>query len=322
MSETLRDAAARYGVLIGAACSPELIEREPGYSQTLAREFNCIVAENCMKFVYLEPERGRFDFIHADTLARFAAQNSIRLRGHTLVWHAQIPAWLTEREYSRTEALDILNDHILGVAGHFRDTVFCWDVVNEALGDEGGWRRDTPWFRSIGVDFLDYAFRWAHEAAPDALLVYNDYGMEQPGVKADACYAMLRDMRSRGVPVHGVGFQFHLTAENRLDHAACSANMRRFRDLGLDVQFTEMDMGIKKPITEDLRQVQAEEYASRIRIGLDVGASAFVFWGFTDCYSWIPHFTKGEYDEPLLFDRDYRPKPAYAAVRAALRREA
>jgi endo-1,4-beta-xylanase len=318
MDGTLRDAAERRGVLVGAACTPSTIEQEADYGRALAAEFNCIVAENCMKFMYVEPERGRFDFAVPDRLVEFARQNRMRLRGHTLCWHVQLPAWFKEREWSRAEALGILRTHALAVVGHYRGAVFAWDVVNEALSDTGGWREDSPWYKAIGPDYLPWVFRWAHEADPQAQLFYNDYGMELPGPKADRCYRMLQDLLAQSVPVHGVGFQCHLGSENRLDRAAVSANVRRFRDLGLAVHFTEMDMGIQKPITEEARRIQAEEYANRIGIGLDAGVSAFVFWGFTDRHSWVPSFTQGEFDEALLFDRECRPKPAHEAVRRAL----
>lgn len=314
----LRDLAAARGLLIGTAVGPHWLDQEPAYAATLAREFNCLVAENCMKFMYLEPERGRFDFATADRLAAFAREHDMRLRGHTLVWHVQLPEWFRAREWSRAEALQVMETHITQVARHFRGQVFAWDVVNEGLADDGAWRRDSPWFKAVGEDYIEQAFRLAHAADPDAQLFYNDYGMELGAAKADACYRMLAGFLARGVPVHGVGFQFHLGAENRLDPATLVPNLRRFRDLGLAVHVTELDMGIKKPITDELRRQQAEEYATRIRICREAGVAAILFWGFTDKYSWIPSFTKGEYDEPLLFDREYRPKPAHAAICAAL----
>ena len=317
-SVTLRQLAERRNLLIGAACSPDLIANEPAYRETLAREFNCIVAENCMKSSYVQPRRGRFDFDAPDRLIGFARQNGMRVRGHTLVWHTQMPDWIRQGTFSRTEALDVLREHIVGALRHFRGDVFCWDVVNEALADDGSWRHDSPWFQMIGPDYVDYAFRFAHEADPELRLFYNDYGMDQGGVKADACYQMVRRMQSDGVPIHGVGFQHHLGLENRLDRSTCVAAMRRFGELGLAIHFTEMDMGIRKPVSDAFRHEQASEYANRVRIALDSGVTALMFWGFTDRHSWIPSFTKGEYDEPLLFDRDYRPKPAYEAIRDAL----
>ena len=319
MAATLREAAAARGVLVGTACSPNGIADEPVYAETLGREFNALVAENCMKFSYLQPERGRFDFGLADEIVAFAQAHDQRLRGHTLVWHNQIADWAREAEFSRSEALDVLQAHIFTVLEHFKGAAYCWDVVNEALADEGGWREKSPWFRAIGPDYLPQVFRWAHEADPELQLFYNDYGMELPGAKSDACYALLRGLLDDGVPLHGVGFQYHLGVENTLDYDACTANLRRFHELGLDIHFTELDMGIKQPTTDALLQEQAAEYANRFRIGLDHGyVSAFMFWGFTDKHTWVPAFTKGEYDDPLLFDRAYKKKPAYDAVLAAL----
>ena len=318
---TLSSEAERCGILIGAACAVKPLLEEAPYREVLAREFNVVTAENCMKFMYLQPERGRFDFADADRIAAFAREHAMRLRGHTLVWHNQLPAWLREGTFSKHEAMDLLREHIFTVLEHFRGTAYCWDVVNEALDDNGGWRENSPWYRLIGPEYLTHAFRWAHEADPTIQLVYNDYGMELPGAKSDGCYRMVCELLKQGVPLHGVGFQYHLGVENKLDPAACLANFRRFSALGLDLQFTELDMGIKKPITDALRQEQADEYASRFRIALETGAvSAMIFWGFTDRHTWIPAFTKGEFEEPLPFDRDYHPKPAYFAIRETLAR--
>lgn len=319
---SLRQLANRLGLKIGAAANPDLIEKHQRYWDTLSREFNCLVAENCMKFMYVQPARGCYNFAPADKLVAFARVHQMRLRGHTLVWHNQLPAWVTQGSYSRTEALDILQEHIFTVMSHFRGqsrAVDCWDVVNEALADDGSWRVKSFWYQSIGCEYVDYAFRWAHEADPDAKLVYNDYGMESPGQKSDAGYRLLRRLRKAGRPVHGVGFQCHLGVENRMDPARCCANFKRFQELGLDLQFTEMDMGIKKPVTSPLYQAQAQEYANRVQIALDTGGvSTLVFWGFTDRYSWIPGFTNGTFAAPLLFDRQYHPKPAYQSIRDVL----
>ena len=312
--DTLRAAADRCGIVLGTACNPTSIAEDPAYRETLAREFNGVVAENCMKFSNLQPERGQFTFADGDAVAAFAREHAMRLRGHTLVWHNQLSSWVKEGEFSKNEALDILRTHIFTVLEHYRGQAYCWDVVNEALDDDGGWRVKSPWFRLIGPEYLTYAFRWAREADPDIQLVYNDYGMELPGAKSDGCYRMLSELLDQGVPVDSVGFQYHLGVENKLDPKAVGDNFRRFSALGLDVQCTELDMGIPVPVTAELLQEQADEYANRFRIALDTGVSAMFFWGFTDRHTWVPGFTKGEYDEPLPFDKDYQPKPAYYAI--------
>lgn len=313
VATTLRAAAERIGLRIGSAFSFPAYNEDSRYAAVLAREFNCVTAENEMKPMFLQPERGRFDFSTAERLLDFAGEQDMAVRGHTLVWHNQMPLWLRQGGFSRLVALEILRDHVQQVCAHFRGRVWCWDVVNEALNDDGGWREKSPWFQMTQTEYIERAFVWAHEADPEALLFYNDYGMELAGAKGDACYRMLRDFLDRGVPVHGVGFQGHLGVENRLDDAFAN-QLRRFRDLGLAVHITEMDMGLPCPVTDEARQQQAEEYARRFRLALAAGVSAIVLWGFTDRYSWVPSFSKGAYDEALLFDREYQPKPAWQSV--------
>jgi len=317
---TLRKLADSRNLLIGAACTPRTIENEPDYRRVLAREFNCLVAENIMKFKYCQPEYRKYDFSESRKLVDFARKHRMKLRGHTLVWHTQIADWLLNGGFTRTQVMDILQEHVHTVAGHFRGDVFAWDVVNEPLADDGGWRKKSFWYNKLGPEYLERAFRCAHEADPGALLFYNDYGMELPGTKSDACYKLIKQLLRKGVPVHGVGFQFHLGWENRLDKRACLKNITRFNKLGLTVHFTELDMGIKKPITDESRREQADEYANRFQIALEApDVSAVVFWGFTDRHSWIPNFTKGEYDEGLIFDRNCRRKPAYKAIAEVLK---
>ncbi len=318
MATTLREAATRAGMRVGTCCTPKMIEADPVYAATLAREFDCIVAENCMKPKYQAPERGRFDFTEGDKLVAFARAHGMKLRGHTLAWHTQVIPWVADAAFTRTEALEILHEYVMTTVSHFRGGVWCWDVVNEAVTDEGGWRIKSPWFRLIGPDYIDHAFRWAHEADPEVRLFYNDYGLELPGPKANRALRLVRTLLDDGVPVHGIGFQGHLGLDNRFDRAQIIANLRCFRDLGLEVQFTEVDMGIPQPTTPEKLEQQAEEYATRIAIARDLGATAFVWWGFTDAHSWLPTFTKGQFDDGLLFDRDCRPKPAHGAVLRAL----
>lgn len=318
MAQTLRQAAAHAGMQVGTCCTPSVLQADPAAAALVAREFSCIVAENCMKPKYQAPERGRYDFAAGDELVAFARAHDQRLRGHTLVWHSQAMPWVIEASFTRAEALEVLRDYVQTTVNHFRGSVWCWDVVNEALTDEGDWRIKSPWFRLIGPDYLDHAFRWAHEADPAARLFYNDYGLEKPGPKADRALRLVRTLLDEGVPLHGIGFQGHLGLDNRLDRESIVANIRRFCDLGLEVQFTEVDMGIPQPTTTEKLAQQAEEYATRIAIARDVGATAFVWWGFTDAASWLPSFTKGTFDDGLLFDRACHPKPAYDAVVRAL----
>ncbi|GET35554.1 endo-1,4-beta-xylanase [Microseira wollei] len=317
---SLRSLAQNRGIVIGAAVAINALRNEPVYREVLAREFSSLTAENAMKFRFLHPKRERYDFTDADTLVTFAEDNNMKVRGHTLVWHIELPQWLTEGKFTRQQLLQILRDHIYTVVGHYRGQVFAWDVVNEGIGDNNG-LRDTIWLREIGPEYIDLAFRWAQEADPKARLFYNDYGGEGLGAKSDAIYNLVRGMVQRGVPIHGVGLQMHVGLNNAPPPADVAANIQRFAALGLDVHITEMDVQI-----QNATGTQAERFAAQAKIYRDLlgvclskrNCQAFVLWGFTDKHSWIPWFTKKP-DAALIFDNFYRPKPAYNALKEVLR---
>ena len=210
--ESLRDLAPRRGLAIGAAVDVSALRSDPVYAQILAQEFNMLTAENALKFGPLRPSRDSYDFSAADILVQFAQDHDMQVRGHTLVWHNQLPDWLTQGTFSREELSAILKEHILTVVGRYRGKIAAWDVVNEAVGDNGQ-MRDTFWLRGIGPEYLDLAFQWAHEADPQAKLFYNDYNGEGLGSKSDAIYRLLKELLQRRVPVDGVGLQMHLTLD-------------------------------------------------------------------------------------------------------------
>jgi endo-1,4-beta-xylanase len=316
---TLRTLAQERGIEAGAAVAPGPLRREPLYAQTLSREFSMLTPENAMKFGPVHPEPDRYDFADADYIVDFAEAYDMRVRGHTLVWHNQLPAWLTNGNWTRDELIDILREHITTMVGHYRGRVAAWDVVNEAVADDGS-LRDTIWLRGIGPEYVDMAFRWAHEADPDALLFYNDYAAEGLNPKSDAVYALVRGMLDRGVPINGVGLQMHVSLRWPPDPEAVAANMARLGALGLQVHVTEMDVRIQDGAgtTDERLAAQAGVYGDMMGVCLASSAcKAFVTWGFTDRHSWIPQFT-GHPDAPLPFDESYRPKPAYYAIMDAL----
>jgi endo-1,4-beta-xylanase len=323
----LREEASQAGILVGAAVRPDQLS-EQAYASTLAREFNMVEAEDAMKWWVVRPTRDTFDFRQADRIVDFAQAYGMKVRGHTLVWGRSNPSWLAE--YRDPQALHaILQDHIRRVVGHFRGKVFAWDVVNEAF-DEKGKLRSTIWYDGPGIGFagestkyIEQAFEWVHEADPDALLFYNDAEGEAVNAKSDAIYAMVKDFLSRGVPIDGVGLQMHIF-DRKADFAGIEANIARFTALGLQVHITEMDVALPANADgaasdpNDLEK-QADIYSQIARICIaHRGCTALQTWGFTDKYSWIRSTTKGAKGAALLFDRDYRPKPAYSALRLAL----
>lgn len=309
---SLRWLAQRQDLYIGTAVQFRPLQRQPMYRKVLVREFNMVTPENAMKFEVVHPERDHYDFTQADEIVQFARDRDLLVRGHTLVWHQQLPSWLTEGEFTREELKAILRDHIYTVVGHFRDRVSVWDVVNEAFNDDGT-LRDTIWLRGIGEEYLELAFRWASEADPNARLFYNNYGGEMAGKKADETYEFMQKLQDRGVPIDGVGLQMHVGLNNAPTAAAVAENMRRFDRLGLEVQITEMDVQIQNGTgtTGERLHAQAEIYGEMLRVcQIEPNCNTLVMWGFTDAHSWIPSFT-GNDDSPLIFDEFYRPKPAY-----------
>lgn len=308
-------AAAHERLHFGTAVDTDVLASDGKYRKVLTREFNSVTAENAMKWESVEPERGELDFSAADGLVRFARRHRQSVYGHTLVWHNQLPAWLTESSFSDAELGAILRRHVKQEAGHFRGRVRAWDVVNEPFNEDGTWR-DTLWYRALGPDYVAKALRWAHRADPRARLFLNDYNLEALGPKSDAMYALVADLKRRGVPIDGVGFQGHLSLEYPFPEGL-EQNLRRFAALGVDVAFTEVDVRMPLPVTRDKLELQADYYAETMRACRAVRrCRTYTVWGFTDAHSWVPGWFPGE-GAATLFDESYRPKPAYFAVKRA-----
>lgn len=326
---SLREAARGSGLLIGTAVRPAQLS-EAAYASTLAREFNMLEPEDALKWEVVHPERASFDFSEADQIVDFAVRHDMKVRGHTLVWHRQNPKWLTEGKYTSGKLAEILEKHIKTVVGHYRGKIFAWDVVNEAFDEvRPGTLRSTIWRDHPGIglapngsSYIERCFRWAHDADPQALLFYNEADAESVNPRSNAVYAMVRDFRQRGVPIDGVGFQMHI-ANLHADVASISANIERFTALGMQVHITEMDVAL--PVDAD-GNARAEDLQRQADIYRQIAAACLVHrgctaiqtWGFTDKYSWIGSHSKKTQGAALLFDRDYRAKPAYAAVKRAL----
>ncbi len=318
---TLRSLAQARHFYIGSTVNVDALRNEPVYSATLAREFNMVTPEVSMKFSETEPRPGVYTFAKADSIVSFAQAHQMQVRGHNLVWYTDLPAWLTGGAFTRDQLITILRDHIITEVTRYRGQVNIWDVVNEAVGDNGG-LRDSIWLRGIGPQYIDMAFQWAHQANPQARLFYNDYGGEGLGLKSDAIYALVKGMLQRGVPIDGVGLQMHISLDRYPNPQDVLANMQRLTALGLEVQITEMDVKTQddaRPLPAKL-DAEAQLYGEMLYTCLSVRrCTAFVMWGFTDAHSWIPAYT-GHPDYPLIFDAQYRPKPAYFALQQALLR--
>ena len=306
---------AAASVPVGVAVEPDLLARDEVYAATVLREFNAITPENAMKWGPVHPTERGWNFDPADQLVAFAEAHGLRVHGHTLVWHRQLPPWLDRLRTPRRVAA-ALAAHVETLVGRYQGRIAAWDVVNEAVGDRGG-LRDTLFLRTLGEGYVAEAFRRAHAADPGARLYYNDYGAEGAGRKSDAVYALVRRLRDDGVPLHGVGLQMHLRATRPPEPAAITANVARLGALGLEVRISEMDVRIRTVRGGDPLARQRRVYRDAIAacVGMP-GFTGVTFWGVSDRHSWV-HARFGK-DAPLLFDRDCAPKPAYFGVRDAL----
>jgi endo-1,4-beta-xylanase len=314
----LRDSASARGLHLGAAVAMGPLRNEPAYSDTLRREFNMVVAENAFKMDALRPSQTTFNFTDADALVAFAEQNGMAVRGHTLVWHSQLPGWLTGGGFTRDQTIAILRTHIQTVMGRYRGRIVQWDVVNEAVADgTGQLRTDSFWYQRIGPDYIALAFQFAREADPTAALYYNDYEAEGLGQKSDAVFNLVSGLRTQGVPVDGVGWQMHKVNPFRIQSQHVQ-NAQRLAALGVDVAITEMDVRIALPADASELQQQALAYGDAVRFCLEQpNCSALVLWGFTDKYTWVPGVFPG-FGEPLIFNATYQAKPAYTALQSVL----
>jgi endo-1,4-beta-xylanase len=271
---------------------------------TLNREFSSVTPENEMKWDALEWNRGNFTFANADRIVTHAQSQGMTVRGHTLVWYSQLPAWVGGLD--ATQLRSAMNNHITTVMRHYQGKIHSWDVVNEAFQDgNSGARRSSPFQDKLGDGHIEEAFRTARAADPSAKLCYNDYNTDGQNAKSNAVYAMVRDFKARGVPIDCVGFQSHFNPQSPVP-GDYRQNLQRFADLGVDVQITELDI-------EGSGTAQANNYRTVVEACLAVTrCTGITVWGVTDKYSWRPNGT------PLLFDGNYNKKPAYDAVLTAL----
>lgn len=343
---TLRSAAAARNREIGVG----LVQRPLRWNQQVrdltAREFNLISGIDQFVFGVMRPGPGQYRFCGADQVVAFAEANKMRVHaGSGLLW-GSLPDWLSQGNFTRAQLIDILHEHIQTVVGRYRGRVHIWNVVNEVHDNLGRFEMGDQkiWMRIIGPEYIDMAFRWAHEADPDATLVFNSYGDEGatcaihcgPGnpngsknLKADALYNLVKDMLKRGVPINGVGMQTHwgaLQGYPQSDPKSVAAQMKRLGALGLSVYITEMDVPVERPSTPAKLAEQANTYSGMLRTCLAApNCKSFIVFG-TDDGNWSepPALARsnspmqGKLTAPMLFDAEFRPKPAYNAVLATL----
>ncbi|NUQ98852.1 MAG: 1,4-beta-xylanase, partial [Streptomyces sp.] len=300
-ASTLGAQAAQSGRYFGTAVAAGRLG-DSTYGRILDREFNAITPENEMKWDTTEPSRGNFNFGPGDQIVNHATAHGQRMRGHTLVWHNQLPGWVSSIRDANT-LRSVMNNHITTVMNHYKGKIYAWDVVNEAFADGGsGQHRSSVFQNLLGDGFIEQAFRTARSADPAAKLCYNDYNIENwSDAKTQGVYRMVRDFKARGVPIDCVGFQSHFGTGG--PPASFQTTLSNFAALGVDVQITELDIAQASPTA----------YANTVRACLNVQrCKGITVWGIRDSDSWRSG------DNPLLFDRNGNKKPAYNATLSAM----
>jgi endo-1,4-beta-xylanase len=327
----LRAHAQARGLLVGCAVVPQRFASEPPYGAAVAEQANILVAENAMKWAALRPAPDRFDFGAGDELLAFAQEHGQKVRGHNLCWHEALPAWFAGT-VNKDNARQFLSHHIETVAGRYAGKIHSWDVVNEAIDIHSGLPdglRKTPWLEFIGPEYLDLAYRTARRADPAALLTYNDYGIEtdapDQAAKREQVIRLVRGFKTRGVPIEAVGVQSHLSATDPLPGSGLREFVRELGRMNMQVFVTEMDVNESK-----LQGAVEERDAAIARIYKDYATmmlaepnvTALLTWGITDRYTWLDGAKWARPDrEPqrsLPLDADYRPTPAFFAMRDAI----
>ena len=315
---------------IGAAVSTETLRREQEF---VARHYNSLTAENQMKFEEIHPEEDRYTFEAADEIVDFAVRHKMAVRGHTLVWHNQTPAWVFQEDggqASRTQVLKRLEEHTYTVMRRYAGRIGAWDVVNEAVEDgAAGYLRQTPWLDCVGEDYLEQAFHIAHRADPDALLFYNDYNETDP-LKREKIHRLVGSLKAAGAPVHGIGMQGHWNLYGPpIDEIKEAIEL--YISLGVRLHITELDLSAFRfedrrtdlaaptPEMEELLTVRYEEIFRLFR-EYRSAIDSVTFWGAADTRTWLDGFpVRGRLNWPLPFDRKLQAKPAFWRIVEAAR---
>jgi endo-1,4-beta-xylanase len=335
-SDSLRALASTVGLRIGAAVDMAKLNVDAAYTGIVADQFSTVTPENVMKWDTTEPSPGHYDYSQGDALVKFAEAHGQLVRGHTLLWHNQIPNWITDGVSNGTisdaQLKTILQQHITSEVSHFKGEIWQWDVANEFFTDSNPSTINPNdfWIQHLGTGVIADAFRWAHQADPHALLFYNDYnigGEDGSNAKSDAVYAFVKQLRAQGVPIDGVGNQGHLDTQYGFSGTRMQQDLQRYADAGFDVAITEADVrtfvdnATDQVPTDSLAQfAQPYEFSQMLKACLAVrDCISFTVWGVYDGDSWIPgFFSSPQEGYALLYDVNMSPKPAYTDLQQDL----
>ena len=323
--ETLRSLADKNNIYIGAILNSQWFSGGlPGnYEQIHKQQFNIVVAENEMKFDATEPQENRFNYNNGDKMLKYAKANGMRVRGHALAWHSQVPNWVNNYKGNKQKLLSVLKNHIKNVVSHWKGQIDEWDVVNEAISNnEPQWRTQSVWYQGIGPEFIDSAFVWTHEVDPDAELCYNDYNLEQginPKAKAGFLLEQVKRWVKNGIPIHCVGSQTHVEDTTTDKHFIGSPDSLRslakeLAKLNVKLKITELDIGFKSGINVSKKDLERQGQTFRQYLDIileEPNADTYLIWGVSDKWSWLGGLNR---QKGLIYDDNLKPKPAFDSI--------
>jgi endo-1,4-beta-xylanase len=304
---------------IGASMNPRLLVENEAYLKLASSEFNSVTAENHMKMMLVHPEANRFDFSKGDEIVRFAQGQQKRMHGHTLVWHNQVPKWMQDFTGDEKAWEDMLKNHIQTVVKHYKGQVAGWDVVNESFLDDGS-LRPTIWSKNI-PDYIAKSFQWAHEADPNAILFYNDFGQDGKPKKMQAILDMVRDLQARHIPIHGLGLQMHININAKNEDI--QGVIEQSTATGLAIHFSELDVAVNPQNDSTFVYDDATKSSQAEKLKLVFQAYRAIpkkqqygitFWNIGDRDSWLRGYFKRPKEYPLLFDDQYNRKAIYSTL--------
>lgn len=321
---------------MGAAINSPNLKNKVLYAGVLLTEYNSVTPDYELKLNWIEPQQGVYNYADGDYLTAFAAQHHLRFHAHNLIWHQALPDWVLNFQGDSSAWENLFKTHIESEAAHYKGQVASWDVVNEAIRDDNGALRNTDvnpgdgtgsiWRQHLGPDYIARAFQYAHEADPNALLFYNDYGQEWGGVKLDSLIALVTNLKNRGMPISGVGMQMHI--DINVDTAGITSALKRLAATGLKVHISELDISVNPGNDPNIvfatalqlnqasmYQFIAETYRASVPASQQYGITT---WEFSDADSWITAFLH-RLDWPLPFDANYKRKPAYFGLLRGLK---
>ncbi|KAJ5579415.1 hypothetical protein N7450_008282 [Penicillium hetheringtonii] len=311
-------AVAKGKLYFGSATdNPELTDTAYLTQLSNTDDFGQITPGNSQKWATIEPTQNQFSYTKGDVIANLAKANDQKLRCHTLVWHSQLPSWVSGGTWTNATLIAAMKNHITNVVTHYKGDCYAWDVVNEALNEDGSYR-ESIFYKTIGPAYIPIAFATAAAADPDVKLYYNDYNIESSGSKATAAQNIVKLVQSYGAKIDGVGLQAHFIVGSTPSQSAQASVLSAYAALGVEVAYTELDIRMTLPSTDALLAQQKTDYTNTVAACVaERKCIGITIWDWTDKYSWVPNTFSGQ-GAACPWDENYAKKPAYSGILSAL----